>query len=404
MKILQINCVYGHGSTGAITAAIHRALLANGHASLVLYGRGSVSGEAHTEKVCSELYAKANRLYSFLSGDRYGGCALSTRKIIRRIETEQPDLVHLQCINGNFVNISRLVAWLNRKQIPTVLTLHAEFMYTANCSHSVDCEKWRTGCGDCPRLREATRSIAPDHTRRAFRHMQRAFAGFGDRITVVSVSPWLRDRASASPILGGLRHTVIFNGVDTDVFFPHADAQRMEFAAPGEKLVLHVTAEFSDQVGHLKGGADVIEMARRFSGEPVRFLVAGKAHVSGLLPENLTLLGEIRDPARMAQLYSMADVTLLTSRRETFSMPVAESLCCGTPVVGYEAGAPEQIALPAWSCFAPWGDTDALERAVRKLLAVRRDCAPIAEAARMRYASGTMTDNYFEIYRSMLCT
>ena len=85
-------------------------------------------------------------------------------------------------------------------------------------------------------------------------------------------------------------------------------------------------------------------------------------------------------------------------------MPVAESLCCGTPVVGYEAGAPEQIALPAWSSFVPWGDTDALEGAVRTQLAARRNDAPIAEAARARYASGTMTDNYFEIYRSMLCT
>lgn len=404
MKILQINCVYGHGSTGAITAAIHRALLASGHDSVVLYGRGAVSDEAHTKKVCSELYAKANRLHAWLSGDRYGGCALSTQRIIRRIEAERPDVVHLQCINGNFVNISRLVAWLNRKQIPTVLTLHAEFMYTANCSHSVDCDQWRTGCGDCPRLREATRSIAPDHTRRAFRRFQRAFAGFGDRLTVVSVSPWLRDRAASSPILGGLRHEVILNGVDTEVFSPRSDAPRTEFAAAGEKLVFHATAEFSDAPGHLKGGADVIELARRFSGEPVRFLVAGRAHVSGPLPKNLTLLGEIRSPARMAQLYSMADVTLLTSRRETFSMPVAESLCCGTPVVGYEAGAPEQIALPEYSTFVPCGDQKALEGALRFALGDSTAHRKAASDAAARYANETMTDSYLALYRSILCS
>ena len=30
MKILQVNCVYGHGSTGKITRDIHHALLARG--------------------------------------------------------------------------------------------------------------------------------------------------------------------------------------------------------------------------------------------------------------------------------------------------------------------------------------------------------------------------------------
>ena len=45
------------------------------------------------------------------------------------------------------------------------------------------------------------------------------------------------------------------------------------------------------------------------------------------------------------QLYSAVDLTLITSQRETFSMPVAESLCCGTPVVGFDTGGiPQQLS------------------------------------------------------------
>ena len=40
MKILQINCVYGTGSTGRLTQAIHTRLLAEGIKSVVCYGRG----------------------------------------------------------------------------------------------------------------------------------------------------------------------------------------------------------------------------------------------------------------------------------------------------------------------------------------------------------------------------
>ena len=35
MNILQINCVYGVGSTGNITRDLHQALLARGHRSAV---------------------------------------------------------------------------------------------------------------------------------------------------------------------------------------------------------------------------------------------------------------------------------------------------------------------------------------------------------------------------------
>ena len=40
MKILQINCVYGTGSTGRLTQAIHTRLLAEGIKSVVCCGRG----------------------------------------------------------------------------------------------------------------------------------------------------------------------------------------------------------------------------------------------------------------------------------------------------------------------------------------------------------------------------
>ena len=404
MKILQINCVYGHGSTGKITAQLHHALLAHSDESIVLYGRGQQPTDSGTFKICSEPYAKINRAYSWISGDRYGGCHLSTLHVIRRILAEAPDLVHLQCINGNCINIPALVRWLNRSGIPTVLTLHAEFMYTANCSHSFECERWRVGCGDCPRPKEATRSIAPDRTDRAFSKMQKAFTGFGDRLTVVSVSPWLSNRAKMSPILGNAQHTVVLNGVDESIFCPrNTDDLRKDLCLGESRVILHVTAMFSDDPTHAKGGSEVLAIAERFKNDDVRILVAGKAERIEKLPENVMLLGEIRDSDLMAQYYSLAGAVLITSKRETFSMPVAESLCCGTPVVGYEAGAPEQISLPEYSCFVPWGDTNALEAALRTQLTRPSNAAEIATSARTRYSLTAMTDHYFEIYRSKLC-
>ena len=59
MNILQVNCVYGTGSTGNITRDLHRTFLALGHRSTVLYGRGPRAEEPFTCQVCSDRYGRA---------------------------------------------------------------------------------------------------------------------------------------------------------------------------------------------------------------------------------------------------------------------------------------------------------------------------------------------------------
>lgn len=395
MKVLQINCVYRYGSTGILTYEIHHHLLAQGIDSVVCYGRGDRSTDPGVRKICPEVYAKANNLLSRFRGTIYGGCHLSTMRLIRTIQSERPDVVHLQCINGYFVNIYKLVSWLKENRIKTVLTLHAEFMYTANCAHALDCDKWQLSCGHCPRLRQETHCIL-DGTARSFRKMQEAFRGFEKDLTVVSVSTWLRRRTEQSLILGKMPHRVIPNGVDTDIFTYRPYLRNTE-----EKVIFHATPMFSDDPSHLKGGWHLLELAKRLQGAPVRFLVAGKQKLRGPVPQNVTLLGEIRDRTKLAEYYGRADLTLLTSKRETFSMVCVESLCCGTPVVGFEAGAPEEICLPAFSEFVPAGDLNGLETAVRKWLDIPADRRQISAEAVRSYAREGMLREYTALYRGI---
>lgn len=398
MKVLQINCVYDTGSTGTITKTIHNGLMACGYESLVLYGRGPKSKDRNTFKTGTEFYAKANRLCNMIIGLQYGGCHLETQRIIGIIKNEQPDLVHLQCVNGSFVNNYRLITWLKRSGLPVVLTLHAEFPYTANCSHALDCMRWQMGCGDCPRKFDATDSLLFDRSHESFLKMREAYEGFDDRLTVISVSPWLKQRAESSPVLAPFHHDIILNGIDTKIFLPTVNSCK-------EKLftVLHVTASFSDVEGHIKGGRDVLSLAKRFEGEPVQFLVAGPVKHMGTVPENVRFLGPIFNQKEMAELYGRAGVTLLTSRAETFSMPVAESLCCGTPVVGFFAGAPEQIALREFSSFVPRGDLDALEQAIRRMRTMNYNRRSISQLAHENYSDEEMVRKYIDLYRSLTC-
>lgn len=398
MKIMQINCVFDKGSTGRIVRDIHTELLSQGIESVVCYGRGVRTDEENIHKICGELYSKFNNFLTRFTGLMYGGCWISTRRLISMVKKEKPDVVHLQCINGYFINIYRLVTWLKKNHIKTVLTLHAEFMYTANCGHALECERWKIGCGDCPRCRKETKSLFLDQTARSWEYMKKAFEGFEDDCTVVSVSPWLMERAQQAPIFEKFRHKTILNGIDNEVFQPRDGAElRERFGLSDKKVVLHVTAGFSMKADHLKGGWYVVQLAKQMP--EVSFVVIGSREMVENLPENVLNIGRVHDPIELAKWYSTADVTLLTSKRETFSMVTAESLCCGTPVVGFRAGAPEMIAISDYSDFVPFGDQEALKAAVQKRLLMGKNGN--ATSAQLKYSSRKMGMEYIEEYKKL---
>ena len=163
-------------------------------------------------------------------------------------------------------------------------------------------------------------------------------------------------------------------------------------------LVIHVTPNFYDKI---KGGQHVIETAKRCP--EVDFIVVGSEAKSGMdFPNNIEFLGKVSDQKMLAEVYSNADVCLLTSLRETFSMVTAESLCCGTPVVGFKAGGPESIALKKYSNFVNQNDDDALESALRAMLESKFTKEEISNEAVGKYSEKKMCQRYYQIYKQLL--
>ena len=404
MRVLQINCVYQKGSTGKIVYDLHTGYQKSGMESYVLIGRGvgkNVKQDAHVEKVCSEGYAKANNLLSRFSGIMYGGCYFSTKKIEKRIRQINPDIVHLHCINGYFVNIYALLEWLHDNRIPTVLTVHAEFMYTGGCGYAFECSKWMEvpGCQRCERYREETNSVFFNRTGDMWNRMYHAFQNFSN-LEVVSVSPWLMKRAQSSPVMRELHHQVILNGLDLEVFKPLPGSVRIEKRQQisHNRIVFHAYPELCDDPKHNKGGFYVLMLAKHMPH--VTFLIAGPHSIKGEIPPNVKLLGNIHNQKTLAEYYSLADVTLLTSKRETFSMVCAESLSCATPVVGFMAGAPEEIALADYSIFVEYGNMDELQKAVEAAFEMCTE--QLRDRAKETYDEAGMVKGYINLYKRML--
>lgn len=402
MRIMQVNVVYPKGSTGKIVKDIHKQLLENNHESIVCYGRGDNVSEIKAYKIAPEFIMKLQSLRAKITGYAYAGCYYSTYNLMNLIKNERPDVVHLHCINGYMVNIFKLMEYLKRNNIPTVLTLHAEFMYTAGCGHALDCGKWKIGCGNCPQKgagRPASKIF--DRSTEEWKLMYRAFDGF-NKIIVTSVSSWLHDRAKQSPFFLDKTMKVVLNGIDTNnIFKPTGFTElKKRYRLQDEKIILHVTANFKDPI---KGGKHVIEIAERLKDERIKIFIVGFSGDDSKLPSNITAITKVGDQRELAAFYSMADLTLLTSVKETFSMICAESLACGTPIVGFKAGAPEAISIKRYSEFVNQGDMDALEYSIRKWINRKQELGEdIYNEARRKYAKERMYEEYLYIYRGLI--
>jgi len=221
---------------------------------------------------------------------------------------------------------------------------------------------------------------------------------------MVSVSPWVAERAAQSPITAGLAQKTVLNGVNTEIFRPRdaAELRAKHGLDESTRVILHVTSNFSDSENDIKGGRYLIELARQTENENTVIFVAGNREIDFELPKNIIPLGRIADQNLLASYYSLADLTVLTSKRETFGMAVAESLCCGTPVAAFRSGGSESIAIDEFCRFADFADLDGLAAAANELLNKEKNRSEISRLAAEKYDSKVMAEGYADIYKNML--
>jgi glycosyltransferase involved in cell wall biosynthesis len=89
---------------------------------------------------------------------------------------------------------------------------------------------------------------------------------------------------------------------------------------------------------------------------------------------------------RMVELYAEAEVAVVPSLYEGFSLPAVEALSCGVPLVATSGGAlPEVVGQDGLTgLLVPPGDASALAIAIRSILDDRELAARLSDAGRKR--------------------
>jgi glycosyltransferase involved in cell wall biosynthesis len=166
------------------------------------------------------------------------------------------------------------------------------------------------------------------------------------------------------------RVAVVANGVDAATFRP----------LPGRRVPGRVVTTASADVP-LKGLVPLLEAIARVrnNGAPgAELLVVGKARPNGAASAaiaRLGLAGCVRfvsgvEEAELARIYAEAEVAVVPSLYEGFSLPAVEAMACAVPVVATTAGAlPEVLGRDGEAGFlVPPGDSPALAHAISRTL------------------------------------
>jgi len=321
---------------------------------------------------------------------------------------EPPDLLHCHRLHS-FPFDLRALPHLSER-IPTVLTLHDAWMLSGHCGQSFDCERWKTGCGECPDL-----SIHPpirrDATAFNWGRKQEIYAR--SRLYVATPSHWLMRKVKQSILAPAIREArVISNGVDRSVFRPASrENARSRLGLPGNARILlfaatplrsNVSKDFETvraagaRVAERLKDEQVVVVALGEDAPPER---SGRALVRFVPFE--------RSPQNVASFYQAADVYVHASMAETFGLAIAEAMACGVPVVAtIVGGIPEVVDDGQTGLLVPPRDPAAMADAIERLLtdeALHRSCATrAAEKAAERYDLRLQALAYLDWYREIL--
>lgn len=358
MKVLQINSVCGTGSTGHIVVQISDYLEQCNVENYIAYGYGK-SDRPNTYCFGNSLDA---HLHSFMSrklGWQGKMSHIPTLRLIRYMEQIKPDIVHLHNIHGHYLNYNMLFHYLKKKNYQVVWTFHDCWPITGKCAHftEVKCEKWKTGCFDCPQLDRYPDSQR-DHSRKSYLEKKDVFTSIPN-LHIVTVSNWLKSVAEAS-FLGQTDIRCIYNGVDTDRF-SFCDSTICESYQLQDKFVILSVASVWNKG---KGLDQLIALSKILHKDEVIVLIGAIPDQQKPLPENIIRVPAIKDQNLLAKWYSAADVYVNFSTEETFGLVVAEAMACGTPAIVMNSTAcPEVVDVNTGFVIEPV-DLDAVKVAI----------------------------------------
>ncbi len=404
MRVVHIGTADNRGGAARAAFELHQGLLRSGQQSCMLVNqRFEDRPEIDRIGFSRSLAGRAlNR--ALLETERFTGLQNLLqphgRAFVHHAFMRGADVVQLHNLHGNFFP-HRILPRLSRRA-PVVWTLHDAWALTGHCAYNFDCERWRQGCGGCPRLSEYP-PITLDTTALLWRVKKNTYEKTD--LTVVAPSRWLAQMARESPLLTGHDVHCIPYSVDVETFrpIPQAEARRELGISPDAKVLMAMVMPGGERKGaRFIGGA-----LHRVVTRPVTVLVVGGGILEAPSNAHLHHIGSVDSPSRMNLCYAAADLFVLPTLADNLPVSILESFASSTPVVGFEVGGvPDLIGSGETGYLARYADEQDLARGIDALLSDPVQLARMREICRARavadFSPDVQVNRYLNLYVSVI--
>jgi glycosyltransferase involved in cell wall biosynthesis len=314
------------------------------------------------------------------------------------------DVVH---INRYFEVFSYLSMPALSQAKPTVLTLHDMWPFTGHCYYSLDCQRWKTGCGRCPYL-DIFPPTPRDLTRTEWKLKKRSYER--SNLVVVAVSKWMVNMHKDS-ILAHFPIYYIPNGVDTQFYQPLSKEEcRWVFNLPTRKKILLFGA--ANMNNPIKGGDLILDalanIPERLKKEMV-ILLFGNGGDRMLTSRGFETihLGYINNERLKNIAFAAADLFLCPSRAEMQGIVILESMASGTPVVAFDIGGiPDMVHHRKTGYLAKAEDTSDFSSGIVEMLEdrqLRERCAMQGRSVIINeFSSESVVERYIRLFSDLI--
>ena len=347
MKVVQINATCGAGSTGAICVAVSRLLTEQGIENYILYSSGK-SEYPLGIKYMDDADAKVQALRARIFGNYGFNSQKATKRLIAELERIEPDVVHLHNLHGHNCDLTMLF-W----------TFHDCWSFTAYCPHfsMIGCDRWKTGCHDCPQYRKMSWFF--DRSSTLYQRKKELFSGLD--LTVVTPSQWLADLVSQS-FFAGYSIKVITNGIDLRVFKPTVGDFRQKYGLEDKHIVLGVACAWDR-----RKGLDVfLDLHDRLDASKYSIVLVGTNDaVDKQLPPDIVSVHRTENRRALAEIYTAADVFVNPTREENYPTVEMEALACGVPVLAFNTGGCPEIIDDSCGMVIEYNSVNEMQKAIQ---------------------------------------
>jgi glycosyltransferase involved in cell wall biosynthesis len=314
----------------------------------------------------------------------------------------EADVLHLHWISG-FVD---LPSFFERVSVPVVWTLHDMNPFTGGCHYDRGCGRFVDACGACPQLGS---SAEDDLSRAIWQRKREAFSAIPpEQLHVVATSRWMAEEARRSSLLDSFEVSRIPLGLDVETFAPRdGEGLRRALGIPEKAKVLLFVAHSTE---NKRKGFGLLTEALKEADERISdlfLLSVGGGHPD--FPSSLEHLhlGHVDSDRLLSAVYSSADAFVIPSTQEAFGQTALESIACGTPVIGFDAGGIPDIVRPGQTgLLAKTGEVESLRAAIEKMFSNAERRVEMGERARSvaveEYALDVQTERYVKLYRDLI--